>query len=102
MLRNEYTSNWGIFSETGRKPLILFVFQHMLKFWWHLQNSKSPILKAALNTNIKISENNSKYWFSGIKRVLEWLQREDIYFAENQTLILKHFPNLKKEIYKRF
>ena len=44
----EKTSNWAVRSETGRYPLVLTLMQNMLKFYFHLRSSESPIVQAAI------------------------------------------------------
>ena len=75
---DESSSNWGILSETGRQPLMIFVFQHMAKFWWHLKNSESHIIMAALNTNKVVSDTNPRSWFASLRKSLEWIGCGDL------------------------
>ena len=74
---NDKTSNWAVISETGRLPMVLKIFNSMLKFLLHMKASKSKILIAALNTNRELASNT---WSASIKKVLAFcnLEWEDL------------------------
>ena len=97
---NKKCSNWGILSETGRKQTVLFVFQQMIKFWWHVNDSKSHIVKNALKASSReLSDNGHKSWFSAITtKVYRWLGY-DFLLNNDYQLTTK---NLKAEINRKF
>ena len=62
---NDKATNWAVLSECGRFPTIIKIMKSMISFWDHLANSRSPILKAALQTNANLSTlRNTWYTYS--------------------------------------
>ena len=66
------TSNWAVYSEVGKPPIIVKVFNAMLKFLSHLQKTSSSILVAALKVNMELAENGFNSWSSGVKKLLNF------------------------------
>ena len=58
---NDKTSNWAVLSELGRYPTISLIVDRMVKFWSHLIQSSSPILKEALQTNVNLDAGENEY-----------------------------------------
>ena len=58
---NDKTSNWAVLSELGRYPTISLIVDRMVKFWCHLIQSSSPILKEALQTNVNLDAGGNEY-----------------------------------------
>ena len=73
---NEYVSNWGVLSESGRKPIRIFIFHQMIKFLSHLQESESSLLQEALKVNMNLSGIGFRSWASYISQILESVQFE--------------------------
>ena len=87
---NDRATNWAVTSECGRLPTTLNVMSKMTSFWLHLINSRSPILKAALQTSANLSIRNSNSWFSVFTRILKFLDIEHIlYTADPQEVSLQ-------------
>ena len=65
------TSNWGVTSELGRHPTIILIMEKIIRFWDHVIQSRSPILKAALQTNINLDASGKRVWFSFLRCCLK-------------------------------
>ena len=89
------TSNWAVATETGRFPIIIRVFVAMVKYLFHLNNSQSPIVKAALLTNINLANTGYKTWFSHIKRILQFCDIEHLLYTCDNTEINHQIAHLK-------
>jgi hypothetical protein len=66
------TSNWAVYSEVGKQPIILKIFNALLRFLSHLQGTHSNILTAALKVNMEIADKGFNSWYSGIKKLLNF------------------------------
>ena len=58
------TSNLAIFGETGKYPISVKIFVHILKYWYRLKYSENPLLKASKDANIAQDNEECK---TGIK-----------------------------------
>ena len=99
---NKYATSWGTLSETGRKPIKLFVFRQMIKFWWHLKSSESEIIKAALSRNTALSETGYRCWSSHVSQILNWVSSEEILQETDDGEILKHLRKIKTKLFNAF
>ena len=99
---NKYVTNWGTFSETGRKPLNLFVYNQMIRFFWHLRNSDSDILKEALNTNIQISITGFRSWASYILQILKEIQCENFLDESDPSVSKKYLGKIQTKLHFAF
>ena len=99
---NEYTSNWAVLTETGKTPLKIFIFGHIVKYWWHLNTSESPILQAAMKTNTVFAENNIKCWTSGVTKILNWIGIECISEDNRVEINQDHVNQTKSKLYDKF
>ena len=61
---SDKTTNWAVISEIGRYPTCILVISSMIKFWFHLTQSSSPILNAALQTSVGLSVLSYNSWFT--------------------------------------
>ena len=66
------TSNWAVYSEVGKPPIVLKVFTSLLRFLSHLQSTPSNILVAALKVNMELADKGFNSWASGIKKLLSF------------------------------
>ena len=99
---NDRATNWAVLSECGRLPTITNVMKNMVSFWVHLSNSKSPIIKAALQTSADLSlANNSNSWFSFLKRILNFLGIEHILYTSDIQEINLQVKSLKRVLHQR-
>ena len=64
------TTNWVIRSETGRYPLALRAWESMVKYWHHLNNTDSNLLKSALLTNKRLASEGFPSWYAYLDRLL--------------------------------
>ena len=63
---SDKTTNWAVISEVGRYRTTILIIASMVKFWSHLSQSSSPLLRAALHTNIVLAQRGYNSWFSNI------------------------------------
>ena len=73
---NEYVSNRVVLSESGRRPIKMFIFHQMIKFLSHLQESESSLLQEALKVNLNLSGIGFRSCASYILQILEIVQFE--------------------------
>ena len=66
------TSSWAVTTEFGRFPLAVKAFKLMCKYYLHLSNTSSPILKAALNHSKDLAELDVNSWFKIMNRILDF------------------------------
>ena len=88
-------------TETGKTPLKIFIFGHIVKYWWHLNTSESHILQAVMKTNTVFAENNIKCWNSGVTKILNWIGTDCI-SEENCVDISQDHVNQTKTTLSRF
>ena len=88
------TSNWAVITETGKYPVIIKVFSLMIKYFKHLMNAQSSILKDALITNIELSNRGYNSWFRNIARILKFTNMECILQNDGAA----HLPHLKEKL----
>ena len=79
----EKTSNWGVTSELGRHPTVILIMEKIIKFWDHLTQSKSPILRAALQTSINLDASGKRVWFSFLRRCLKQVEMDHILYTSD-------------------
>jgi hypothetical protein len=96
------TSNWGTLSETGRFPLIVKVFSFMIKYFFHLRNSPSPLMSAALETSMNLSRLGVNSWFKGIERILKFCNLDYLIYTCDMREITCELSNLKKRLSSAF
>ena len=89
-------------TETGQTPLKIFIFGHIVKYWWHLNTSESPILQAAMKTNIVFAENNIKCWTTGVTTILNWIGIQCISEDNCVEINQDHVNQTKSKIYDKF
>ena len=77
---NKYSSSWAVLSESGRPPIKLFIFRHIVKFWKHLSETTNPILNAALEASGELHLDNYNSWFDGFFKILHWANVEHILY----------------------
>ena len=75
------TTNWAVSSETGRLPIIINTFISMIKYFFHLSNSESPLVQAALATNISLAQRGVNNWFKAITRICAFCKLEHILYT---------------------
>ena len=81
---NDRATNWAVLSECGRLPTITGIMRNITTFWVHLINSRSPILKAALQVSADLSRvNHINSWFSTLTRILKFLGLEHILYTSD-------------------
>ena len=99
---NDRATNWAVLSECGRLPTITNVMKNMVSFWVHLSNSKSPIIKAALQTSADLSlANNVNSWFSFLKRILQFLGLEHIMYTSDVQEVNLQVKSIKRVLHQR-
>ena len=96
------SSNWGALSETGRYPLILDIFNYMIKFYYHLITSKSELILSALEVNISLAKQGVNCWFRSLERILTFLKIEHILYTSDTNEVALQMYILKKTQRKIF
>ena len=66
------TSNWAVCTEMGRFPLIIKALKHLCKYYTHLVNTDSPLIKAALEKSKHLSELGINSWYKATSRIFEF------------------------------
>ena len=69
---NHHTSTWGVLSETGRFPIVVRVFNFMIKYYFDLNSSPSDIVSSALATNVNLARMGFNSWFRSIERIFQF------------------------------
>ena len=59
---NKKTSNLAIMGETGKYPLAVNVFTHILKYWFRLKFSENKLLNAAKSANLSLDSLGLQNW----------------------------------------
>ena len=95
---NKHTSNWGTITETGRFPLVIRVFTFMIKYLFHLINSSSPILNAALLTSIDLANRGVNSWFRGIRRVMSFCKLDHLFYTSDFKEIEVQLNNIGRRL----
>ena len=88
------TSNWAVNTETGRYPTIMKVMKAMIKYYFHLSESKSPFIKSALATNMAMAERGVNTWFKHIIRVFKFCELDHLLVIENKQDINKQLRDI--------
>ena len=92
------TSNWAVSTETGRFPIIIKKFKAMIKYIFHLTNSKSPFLKAALSTSRVMAQAGANTWFKAASRILTYCNLEHLLYTCDTNEIDYQLRNLDKKL----
>ena len=98
---NKRSSKWSLLSESGCFPISCKVIISMVKFWYHLSTSESPILKAALKINSELCAKGYKSWFFTLTRILKFLDIENITLS-NQEEISKIINKIKSTVNSKY
>ena len=86
---SDKTTNWGVKSELGKPPSIILIVDRIIKFWSHAIQSKSPILKAALQTSVNLDAAGKRVWFTFLRRCLKFIGIDHIlYTSDSREVIL--------------
>ena len=91
----QQTSNWATITETGRFPLIVRVFGFMIKYLFHLMDSPSNIVKAALDTNIWLANKGINTWYKSILRILKFCKLDHLLYTTDDKEIFCQIQRLK-------
>ena len=93
------SSNIAIQTETGKYPICLKIFDRAIKYWLRLSTSDRPMLKAALDKDLKSYEGNKTCWIKSINFLRKAAGVEDMPVnskPEKEKLIQNCRQNLKK------
>ena len=80
---NDKSTNWAVTSELGRLPTISLIADRMVKFWSHLIQSSSPILREALQVNINLDACGKRVWFTVLRRCLSHLGIDHVLYTSD-------------------
>ena len=70
----------------------------MLKFYFHLQNSESPIIQAALIDNIKLHETGFNSWVSYLKRITSFCNLDHLLYTTDTREITLRLARIKSDL----
>ena len=70
----------------------------MVKFWCHLIQSSSPILKEALQTNVNLDAGGKRVWFTFLRRCLSKLGIDHILYTSDT----KEITTMPDKLYWHF
>ena len=68
----------------------------MIKFWSHAIQSKSPILKAALQTSVNLDAAGKRVWFTFLRRCLKFIGIDHILYTSDPKEVMLQVMNTKK------
>ena len=74
----------------------------MIKYLFHLKKSPSPLVSAALETNIVLSTLGVNSWFKGVERILKFCNLDHLIFTCDMREIALKLNNLKKWLRNAF
>ena len=77
------SANWSVLSECGRLPTMATVISKMITYWFHLNTTASPLLRAALEANTRLASTGFKSWFSYLHRCMKFLNMEHILYTSD-------------------
>ncbi len=92
----DFATNWAVLTECGRLPTINLIIQRMISFWHHASLSASPIVKAALVTNVSLSSLGYRSWFSYVERCLKFLSIEHVIYTSDINEVRLQVNRVKK------
>ena len=72
------TSNMAIFGETGKYPISIKIFVHILKYWYRLKYSENPLLKACKVANIAQDQRGMQNWHKMVRFLLKITDLDNI------------------------
>ena len=93
---NDKTTNWGVTSELGKPPSITLIIDRMIKFWSHAIQSKSPLLKAALQTSVNLDAAGKRVWFTFLRRCLKFIGIDHILYTSDPKEVMLQVMKTKK------
>ena len=67
------TSSWAAVTECGRYPLAIKAFKAMCRYFQHISNTTSPIIKAALDQSKALAGLGVNSWSKSMSRVFEFV-----------------------------
>ena len=97
---NDRATNWAVLSECGRFPTIIKIMKSMISFWDHLANSRSPILKAALQTNANLSTLRNT-WYTFLRRITRFLDMEHILYSSDVREINLRIKSITRILHQK-
>ena len=95
------TTNWAVKSELGKPPSIILIVDRIIKFWSHAIQSKSPILKAALQTSVNLDAAGKRVWFTFLRRCLKFIGIDHILYTSDPREVILQVRNTKKLLHAK-
>ena len=99
---SQKTSNWAVSGETGRYPIFVKVITSMIKFYFHISQSPSNIVKEALSTSIRLSSEGFNSWYKYIVRLFKFCNLEHLLFTCDYREINYQLSKLKKQLEQKY
>lgn len=96
---NPKTSLAAVRGETGRFPLYLEIILNILKYYHHLTNTSSDLLRQAFNTNNDLLHDGGKCWLSWAHTAM---QEAGLDMTKIQEPISRWLPQARKTLYIKY
>jgi len=96
------TANWAVNTETGRYPTIMRAMKAMIKYYFHLGESKSPFVISALAANKNMAGMGINTWFKNITRVFTFCGLDYLLDCENKREISKKLMEIDHILLDKF
>ena len=71
------TPNLAILAETGKYPLSINIFTHIIKYWFRLTFSEKKLLKASKETILALDHLGHQNWYKIVKYLLKTAEFEN-------------------------
>ena len=91
------TSNLAVLGETGKYPLSVKIFIHILKYWFRLKNSENSLLRASKEANMMQDHEGSQNWYKMVSFLLQATELQNTP-VENDKIASKVINIFKKRI----
>jgi hypothetical protein len=99
---SQKASNWAVMSEVGRYPIAIKVFSAIVKFLFHIADTPSPILYAALRTSINLSNEGFNSWFKGVYRILDFCGLTHLLYTSDKLEIQIQVSRMKRILQTKY
>jgi hypothetical protein len=98
------TSNLAIFGETGKYPISVKIFVHILKYWYRLKYSENHLLKASKDANIAQDQRGMQNWHKMVRFLLKITDLDNIadHSEKEAQKIVASFKQKIKNMYNQW
>ena len=92
------TTNIAILAETGKYPIAIKIYTHIIKYWLRLSTSDNALLKAAYATDHENKQNGRQSWGKIVDFLLIIAALQGCKRPANQNEIRNFASNFKKQL----